>query len=181
MGLVVTRNVVDALCGDRICGFADARDDRARFAPREWLGHQRCVTGVELVEDALPISRFAADQARSPVRDLLSRSVLDVRAPDLASFSLVPREIDPVSVPRPCRCILAAGPVRDLSWDASASIDRPDMPVSVLRLGVERDLPTVGCPRRRTLPGARTMCQPMRFRSVRRGSPDLQGIARSRR
>ena len=144
MGIVLTRNVVDALCGDRVYGFADARDDRARFAPREWLGHQRCVTGVELVQDALPISRFAADPTRSPVRDLLFCSVLDVRAPDVASASLVPREIDPVAVPRPCRYILAAGPVGDLSWDAAVGIDRPDMPVSVLRLGVERDLSAVG-------------------------------------
>jgi hypothetical protein len=115
MGIVLTRNVVDALCGDCVCGFADARDDRARFAPREGLGHQRCVTGVELVPDALPISRFAADQARSPVRDPFCRSVLDLRAPDLASASLVPRKIDPVSVPRPCRYILTAGSVRDPS------------------------------------------------------------------
>src|SRR4026209_2327426 len=99
MGIVLTRNVVDALCGDCVYRLSDAREDLVRFAPREGLGHQRCVTGVELVQDALVISRFAADPARSPVRDRLFRSVLDVRAPDLASASLVPREIDPVSVP----------------------------------------------------------------------------------
>src|SRR6266508_3271730 len=100
MDRVLARNIVDALRGGRVGGFAHARDDRARVAAREWLGQQRCVTGAGLVQDAPAISRFAADPTRSPVRDLLACSVLDVRAPDVASASLVPREIDPVSIQR---------------------------------------------------------------------------------
>ena len=45
MGIVLTWNVVDALCGDCVYGLGDAREDRARFGYKDSYAYQDATYG----------------------------------------------------------------------------------------------------------------------------------------